>query len=149
MEPASIVGLVGSVAQLLALTGKVSKDLHNLHEKYGSITSLLGDLNRECVILEVGLKRVKKHLDIARSNSAADNEENIDLQVCVESFTNTLRALSEEIDRLIIKNSATGFRARTKSKISFLWDEDLLKDHCGQVRNERAALHFVISSWNL
>jgi hypothetical protein len=144
MEPASIVGLVTSVAQLLVLTGKVSKDLHGLHEKYGSIASILGDLNRECVLLEVGLKRVKSRLQ-----ASGQSEDDVYLQICVDSFTQTLQKLSEEVEKLIVRNSAKGFRTRTMSKVSFLWNEDILKDHCAQVRNERAALHFVISSWNL
>ena len=147
MEPASIVGLVGSVASLLVLTGKVSKDIHGMIDKYGNVTNTLREINQECIYVGAGLKRLKSRLDDSRGSHGTD--DNTDIQICLESFTFTLTKLEEEITRLLVRNTIASSARRTRSKISFLWNEDILKDHCQQVRNQRDALHFVISSWNL
>ena len=148
MEPASIVGLVGSVTSLVFLSGKIAKGIHDLLDKYGRVATRLVELKDDCSVLETGFSTVKHWLERNRHITVS---ERASLEACLMIFNEALAALDSEISALTAGGKAAAFvdRLGTRKKLKYLWDEDIVVMHYNRVRATRDNLQFLLVACNL
>jgi hypothetical protein len=149
MDPASIVGLVSATASLVVLTARVAKDIHTILDKYKNVATKLQDIEKECIMLGAGFKRIQRWLDNNKHRAGEMGEEIGDLNICLGFFSDSLAAFATEISEILAKPGFGQTKISKKERARFLWNEDIMQLHLDEVRSKRDALHFLLSSFQL
>lgn len=138
MEPASIVGLVGTCLSISVRTAAVGQQLYTLKERYKHAERKITLFETQLSALNTAARRLSIWLETPPTQHLT--EVQIELKQSLEACDTLVLLIMEYLSQAQSRQAKMSFWSKTKH----VWDENAIKDYEGMLRGQVQALSLLL-----
>ena len=138
MEPASVIGIVGSLFTVISGVTKLSKNLNEIREKCKNAALNTTLVASQLSTIRAALEAIADWRITADASSQYSKQLDEDLAVSL----NCCAILVTVLDSKLAKS---GFKPGMKDKIRDLWLEDVMKEYLSKLEGQVRALQLLLT----
>lgn len=152
-EPASALVALSSAIQLVAACLEVSTFLQKIPSNYKQSLGILRSIEAEVGIFAAAVGHVREWLEkTAISRPEVDDPRIQGVNNALNQFNESMRELRRTLEKFSAKenaSNATGAWSRRWIRTKFVFQEDTLKLHLGELRQQAALVQFTLTALQL
>ncbi|MCJ1388715.1 guanine nucleotide-binding protein subunit alpha [Xylographa bjoerkii] len=143
MDPASIIGIAGSVLGIIEVIAAAVNTLSTLQTKYRNADFTVFLLIGQLSTLKAALNQISEWITNDLDTKTQYQQLTADLTSALEGCRVLILFLDDRVTQLSKKESQN---LTTKSKLVFLWDEQVMNDFLSHLNNQINALNLLLTA---
>lgn len=149
-EPASALVALSSAVQLIAACLEVSTFLHSIPVNYKESLAILRSIEVEVGIFAAAVGHVREWLEkITEQGPKTDDSRIQGVKNALNQFNWSMKDLQKTLAKIGYKSDSIGAWSKRWIKTKFVFQEDTLKAHLGELRQQAALIQFTLTALQL